>query len=426
MKLLKSLGDISCVFLAGIGVMIICFFAYYSIFNKDITVGTNYIDDQIAVDVVKADDLTPAEINSYEERYFMVANYYDNSKNNGVQLQELRFDYFTDYTLTADKYRSTGMQYLGDFSTYTTQVRTQDEANRKVVDDFYYYDTTNGITWSGYNGNNGSIGTTLNRNQVFVIKIDNKPYAIQLTGGYDLYGDKLFLGFLWKTGTQVVGHVYYDYGDVFDCAFKAIKSNNRGYGDYYITVDLSNFFTVKEYDPATGKYKADDVSNVIKNYAVLKFHYEANGAIASSQSLFGSIECNPKYDSTGSTYDTTYWQERMVYNLTASDLSLRYSDTYGGYFASLPLATQNIFNNMPRAKINITLDLTDTNIIGFDYNAFENFNIDTVRITGSPQTFYLLDKCLYNSNLQTLAHSSGITFSFGTDAVNNSYSEVIL
>jgi len=426
MKILKSLGDISCVFLAGIGVVITCFFAYYSIFNKDITVGTNYIDDQIAVDVVKADDLTPAEINSYEERYFMVANYYDNSKNNGVQLQELRFDYFTDYTLTADKYRSTGMQYLGDFSTYTTQVRTQDEANRKVVDDFYYYDTTNGITWSGYNGNNGSIGTTLNRNQVFTIKIDNRPFAIQLTGGYDLYGDKLFLGFLWKTGTQVVGHVYYDYGDVFDCAFKAIKSNNRGYGDYYITVALSNFFTVKEYDPATGKYKADNVTDVIKNYAVLKFHYEANGAIASSQSLFGSIECNPQYDLNQTNYDTTYWQERMVYNLTASDLSLRYSDTYGGYFASLPLATQNIFNSMPRAKINITLDLTGTNIIGFDYNAFENFNIDTVRITGSPQTFYLLDKCLFNSNLQTLAHSSGITLNFGTDAVNNGYSEVIL
>ena len=426
MKALKTFGDISCVFLACIGVVIICAFAYYSIFNKDITTGSNYIDDQIALDVKKDEDLTATERNELEERYFMTANYYDNSKNNGVQLQELRYDYFTDYTLKQAAYRSTGMQYLGDFSTYMTEVKHQSEADRKVVDDFYYYDTTNGITWSGYNGNNGSIGTTLNRNQAFIIKIDNRPFAIQLTGSYDIYGDKRFLGFLWKTGVKVTSTVYYDYGDVFDCVFKAIKSNNRGYGDYYITVDLSEFFTVKEYDTSTGQFKADNVTDIIKNYAVLKFHYEANGAIASSQSLFGSIECNSKYDLNNDNYDTTYWQERFVYSLTERDLTLRYSEVSNGSFASLSLSMQETFKKMGRVKVNITLDLVQSNIVGFDFNAFENFEIDTIRLVGTPQTFYLLEKCLFNSNVKTIQRSSGVTLDIGENAINNVFSEVAL
>jgi hypothetical protein len=318
------------------------------------------------------------------------------------------------------------MQYLGDFETYATEVKHQSEADRKVVDGFYYYDTTNGITWSGYSGNGGSIGTTLNREQAFTIKIDNRAFAIQLTGGYDIYGDNLFLGFLWKTGVKVIESVCYDYGDVFDCVFKAVKSNNKGYGDYYITVDLSEFFTVREYDTASGQYKADTVTDIIKNYSVLKFHYEANGAIASGQSLFGSIECNSKYDLNADSHDTTYWQERFVYNLTANDLALRYSEVSGGSFASLPLSMQEVFKKMGRVKVNITLDLLETNIVGFDFNAFENFEIDTVTLIGTNQAFYFSEKCLYNSNIQTIRRSSGVTLTFGENATNNDYTEVVL
>jgi hypothetical protein len=208
--------------------------------------------------------------------------------------------------------------------------------------------------------------------------------------------------------------------------FKAVKSNSRGYGDYYITVDLSEFFTVKEYDPASGQYKADDVTDIIKNYAALKFHYEANGAAASSQSLFGSIECNSKYDLNADNYDTTYWQERFVYNLTAKDLALRYSEVSGGSFASLPLSARETFKKSGRIKVNIYLDLVDTNIVGFDMNAFEGFEIDTIRLTGTDQTFHFLGECLYNSNVKTIERSSGVTLDFADDAINNEYNEVVL
>lgn len=60
---------------------------------------------------------------------------------------------------------------------------------------------------------------------------------------------------------------------------------NALYGDYYITVDLSEYFTIRAFDTESGKFKEDDVTDIIKNYSVLKFHYDENGARNSSQSL---------------------------------------------------------------------------------------------------------------------------------------------
>ena len=421
MKLFKPIADCCLAFITFIAVCVIIAFVYYHYFVKDTTIGINNINDQLAVDIIKDDELTPEQKDEFEERWFMQANYYSNDKENGVQLQELQYNYFTGYNLTSDQYRSTGMQFLGDFRTYSQEVFSDSEANERVLSEFYYYDTTNGITWSGFKGQYGSVATVLNRNQQFIIKIDNRPFSIQLDGKYDTYG-RLW-GFLWTVKQSTT---YFDYGDVFDAVFSAIKSNDKGYGDYYITLDLSQYFSVKEYDSDSGKFKDDDVTDIIKNYAVLKFHYDENGARNSTQSLFGSIECNSKYDTSDEKVDTTYWQERIVYNLTANDLDLRYSDFYEGCFASLPLSTNEMFSRMGRAKINITRDLTNTDIIGFDFNAFENLEIDTIRITGTRRTFYMLDKCLYGTKLLRLEHGAEITFDFAENAIDSKYSEVVI
>lgn len=435
MKTLKVIGNCCCVFLAVIAVCVSLAFGYYHFFVKDETIGVNNINDQLAVDIKKGDELTKEEKDIFEERWFMEANYFSNAKNNGIELQELKYNYFTGYNLTENEYRSTGMQFIGNFKTYTHKVNNKKEANRRVLDEFYYYDTSNGINWNGFKGQYGSVATTLNRDERFIVKIDNRPFAIQLTGQYDTYGR--FLGFLWTTKT---GTVYFDYGDVFDCVFSAIKKSSISYGDYYITLDLSKYFSIREYDLQSGKFKSDDVTDVIKNYAVLKFHYDENGAIRSNQSMFGFIECNSKYNIQEKDVDTTYWQERMLYNLNeqsqylGKDLfSYRYSEVYNGYFASLTMDGKKLFNEMSKTKVNITIDLQsqylknkNINIVGFDYNAFENFRIDTFTITGNAQTIYVLDKALNNTQLQTLKYSKGITFDFAENSINNEYTGVVL
>ena len=435
MKLIKTIANCCLVFIVVIAVCVIIAYVYYHFFVHDTTIGVNNINDQLGLDVVSSDELTEEQKDEYEERWFMQANYYSNAKNNGVELQELQYNYFTGYDLTVNQYRSTGMQFLGDFRTYSVDMYNENEVNERVLNEFYYYDTTNGITWSGFKGQYGSVSTVLNRNQQFIIKIDNRPFAIQLDGQYDVYG-RLW-GFLWTVKQYTV---MFDYGDVFDAVFSAIKSNDKGYGDYYITLDLSQYFTIREYDSATGKFRADDVTDIIKNYAVLKFHYDENGARNSSQSIFGSIECNPKYDTNEDKVDTTYWQERMTYTLTETSklngkdiFTYRYSEVYGGYFLALSMDCKKLFAGMPRAKVNIALDLQseyltskEINIVGFDYNAFDGFEIDTLTLTGKQQTFYMLDNSLNNTELKTLRHSRDIVFEGLSNAINNEYNEVLI
>ncbi len=365
---------------------------YYHFFVKDTTIGVNNVNDQLALDVKKAEELTEEEKDEFEERWFMEASYYSNAKNNGVQLQELKYNYFTGYNLTSDQYRSTGMQYMGDFNTYSSEVNSKEEAQNKVLSEFYYYDTTNGITWSGFKGQYGSVSTTLNREQQFIIKIDDRPFSIQLTGKYDVHGKFLFIKY--KKGTA-----YFDYGDVFDCVFTAIKSNDKGYGDYYITLDLSQYFTIKEYDT-----------------------------------------CTPSYDTEQDKIDTTYWQERMSYNLDENSklngkelFAYRYSEVYGGYFLSLTMDAKKLFAEMPRAKVNVMLDLDSEyfstngiNVVGLDYNAFEGVELDTFTVKGKDKTLYLLEKSMSDTNLQVLKRNFSIKLEIANGALNSVYREVFI
>ena len=83
MKTLKVIGNCCCLFLAIIGALVSIVYGYYQIFVKDYTTGTNYIGDQIPIDLVeKADDLTQEELDIYESRVLFNVNYYSNDKEN--------------------------------------------------------------------------------------------------------------------------------------------------------------------------------------------------------------------------------------------------------------------------------------------------------------------------------------------------------
>lgn len=137
--------------------------------------------------------------------------------------------------------------------------------------------------------------------------------------------------------------------------------------------------------------------------------------------------------------DTNYWQERMTYNLDETSryngaelFNYRYSDVYDGYFVSLTMDAKKVFANMPRTKIKIAFDLQSSyftekqmKIVGFDYNAFEGVELDTVELRGYTQNFYLLENCLNDTGLKTFRHSAYITLS-GDNAGNAEYGEVTL
>ena len=460
MKTIKIIGNCCLVFLAVISVCVSLAFGYYHYFVDDITIGINYIDNQVGLDIedkLKVEDLTEEEKNKLEDRYFIEVNYFTNSKNNGIELQELKFNYFTDYNLLSSGYRSTGMQYIGNYKGlpldtwdgnselkfqvfgnkdryYGTSEDSVKIANNYVDTNFYYYDSANGINFNGITNENGSIATELKRSTGFIVKVDGRPFEVKLDKYFDKdVGDvRNIFGIGWKVGEKY-NRYYYTYGSLFQSCLQATKIQSAGNGTYYVTVDLSNFFSIREYDTETGHFKKDDVTDVIKNYAVMKFTVDENGAKNSTQSMFGIIANSSKYDIVDDNVDTTYWQERMIYTLNEDDFSYRYSEVYDGYFVSLNMSTKKLFSDMPRAKVNINIDLQSQylldnkiNIVGIDYNGFEDFEIDTLTIIGDAQTIYMLDKALYDTQLQILKYSDGIIFDFAENSINNEYVGVVL
>lgn len=400
MSVLKKIGNFALILLTILSILVSIGYGFYCYFVNDLTIGVNNISDQIAVDVKPVEELSDDEKNQYEERWFLEANYYSNAKNNGMVLQELNFNYFTTYKLTQSDYRATGMQYVGDYNVVDVEV-TPNELNNRVNKDFTYYDTTDGISFNGYSGTlNSSVSTLLNRANSFIIKIDNRPFSIQLDKSY-------------STGWWIFSSTkYYTYSDLFYTVMNAIESNSAGYGDYYITLDLSYFFTIRELD-ANGKFLADDVTDIIKNYAVLKFHYDENGASRSNQSMFGQIECNSIFD----IENVDYWQAQMVYNLSEKDLEYRYSESYDGYFVSLTQEMKKFFDDMPTSKLLVTLDFSsiwienkEYNVVGFDYDAFNGFDIDTLTVKSAPTTLYVMDGAFKDATVKTFKYSSGIIF----------------
>lgn len=394
MKVLKTIGSVSLYILAILSVIIMIVYGFYSYFVDSTTIGTNNIGDQIAVDVKAEADLTDSEKKELEERWFMEANLYSNEKDNGLFLYELNFNYFTSHKLLEADYRSTGIQLA-----YDTTVEGNFVEN--LVNSFYLYDTVDHISYAGYSNNgNSSVGTKLTRDEQFIIKIDNRPFTVQLTGTYTIENYFLF----WDKTVELT------YLNLFVDVLNAVKSNSAGTGDYYVTLNLSNYFTIREMDE-NGQYKADNVTDIIKNYAVLKFHYDDNGANYSNQSLFKTIASNSKYDKT----DVEFWSGKMVYTLSAEDFQYRYDESQKGYYISIPNELKLLFSDMENYELNFSINLNsnylkDKTVLGFDYNGFTDLNIETTTITGSSCSLKICDGAFTGTKLKTLKHGSGITF----------------
>ena len=156
--------------------------------------------------------------------------------------------------------------------------------------------------------------------------------------------------------------------------------------------------------------------------------------------MFGIIDNNPKYDLSEDKIDTSYWQERMTYNLDEKSklrgediFAYRYSEVYDGYFVSLTMDAKKLFGEIPRAKVNVTFDLNadyfkgkEMKIVGLDYNAFDGVELDTLTVKGGTQVFYFLENSLLNTDVKTVKRSQGITLDGLDKATNTEFAEVVL
>jgi hypothetical protein len=399
--LYKTIINLGFIILACVAVCLDIALGFFVIFNDKTTTGINFIDEQNGLDFVSefVDGNTADNevLQQFENRYFFEANLYDNSNNNGVMLQELKMNYFSSQNLMTADYYSSGMQYKDLTKPYVFEWNTitGQDANGYERPEFNYYSTVIGLS-----ANWGKAQTPLNRGTYYIVKIDGEPYRIKLQGYYTTTWDnsKWYNPFSW--GDKGTIYWYYGFGNVFADIMNGIKSNNLGTGTHFAVLDLSKYFTVIEkYNASNSKWEPQ-TTDLVKNYVAIKFHYSSNGAIKSSQSLFGIINDDPTYDIDESRYDTTYWQERIKYTLTNKDLSYRYSSQYNGYFLSLSQDMKTLFKTMPRAEVSVKIDINydDRNILGLDFDAFKGFHLKEVKVN-TTGNFILLPNALLNTGI---------------------------
>lgn len=412
------------IFLVAVSLIVDVAFVYYKITNKDYTTGTNYINDQTAIDaeIKNKEDMTETEVNELEERWLFDVNLFSNYNENGEILAELRVNYFSDYTLTQNSYISAGMQQVGKKATQPDLKSKTDEFWQTYIDErYFYYTSTDDVTYSG-GTSNASIATTFNRDLKLTVKVAQKPYQIQLTGyTYEYY--KNWLGIQQK-GAKII----YTWSTFFNDLMYTVTTSSYGEGDYYLSkCNLSKYFTLYGYDE-NGKVVEDNLTDFIDNYCVVKVHYEKNGAKNVNQSIFKIIAGNPNYGLKD--INTTYAQNEFVYTLTSKNLSLRYSEIFNGNFIYLNLDIKNLIDSQPNHITNLEINLDDfkeDKILGFDFSAFENFKINSITLKSNKEmNFKLCDKALFNSGLKELRHSSTINLEISSTAINNEFLEVIL
>ncbi len=423
-------GKICLIILCVVALILDILYVYFRYIDPSKTITINNIGNQVAIDTITdAEGLTDEEKRALENRTLFTVNMYDNTNKNGIFLGEMQMNYFMSYNLSTTDYRSSGVQWAINIELFEKEVDLFKVGYNSNYDNMYSimeYETTDGVSWNG-KIEEMSIATALERDKEYIIKIDNQPYSIILNGTYTK--SEPLWGFLWN-----VENTYnYNFQDLFLLLLQATQTNSKGVGTRYLQIDLSEFFTVKKFNSETGVFEPQQ-SDIVKNYCVVKINYSKNGAVSSNQSLFNIIANNPSFDVDNNEISTEYWNATITYDLSDSDLSYRYSELYQGYFVS---ASQDLivkFANMPSSKIDVVINLDSDfiknhnyNIIGLDYNAFQNLKLNSLTIKSEElATLTLLDYCLADTNIKTLNYTNTITLIKSNTAINNDCVEVVL
>lgn len=365
-------------------------------------------------------ELTTADGNVTKN--FVEVNYKRNDDQSGLELFEIKFNYFTDEH--HETMFSQGLQFVGNTKTDSLSWKYyKDSSQTKGVylngTAGWYNGHSNYGYWGGYKTNeentevfnyqssNDYITTAISSNELmnnskFKITIGSENFLMGFKGDnspmlpsnfeYKESGD---YHFYLVYGKQDVNY-YYSYYDVNYFAyllFNAVKSLPAGtnetvlfeFGDifdYYKETETSNVYE----EIAVDKANCPKIINDMKSYYGIKVNVSADGAKKASESMFKCIAGNSNFNLTGDYSSDTYFYGRSIIDVNIYDFDLvRVEETY---FA-LKLKKEFIDEYLQykgKIRLNIVIDTTINELEGLTYIGFtsdsglDNFVIDSRQI----------------------------------------------
>ena len=234
-----------------------------------------------------------SSIESDEDTAFtFVVNYYANEDNSGIEMYELKLNYYSDYKFQ-DIY-SLGVQIInpGEMKFNANLDKIEDGLfGEPWVDcNFHFsYSVNFGNSKTSYfNTDDGvsfeSTETFNSRGVPYIINIDDKPYAFDFNKTTTELKSTSILGK--KTYENFTSSFDYFLYKIYD----STTNITDGDGIYKnLKLELIDVFNLYEYNATTGKFDKLSTFGYDVNYISFKVNYHSRGAMTHSDSLFNQI-----------------------------------------------------------------------------------------------------------------------------------------
>lgn len=354
------------------------------------------------------------------KRNFIEVLYYKNEDNSGLELFEIKFNYFTDESKS--NYFSQGLQYVASdvdkeisFDVYSNlNYEKEDDLIKKVMWWNYYnrnewcsfvcgsntmrYDYQSADDFETTAGSTNSIDF----DSSFLIELPNSGMFLMEFKNDEHRKDCELYKFVEDTSSEwnwftsnFYDTTYYladDYTKLVYLLFNAVSSMPAGTDNSKI-FEFGNMFNYYQYDEESKTYSevavtGEDLIKVedeVKSYFSIDVKVVSSGAKVSSDSMFGQIKGSSTFNLTGDYVEQDYLYGRQVISLNEEDFIVVDDEVNGSY--TLKLSDDFIkFYYLYKDDIvlNIVIDLNNLDYsfdsVGVDEDSLGDFSVAELTI----------------------------------------------
>lgn len=330
-----------------------------------------------------------------ETKPFIEVKYHSNALKNGIECMEVQFNGYSD--VNQQTIYSRGFQMLNNTG------EDKDEKPYIIIP----YDSYDGVSFVS--------GHPYDSKDAFLVDIDGKTYGVKLDGTYtttETDGGKIartvgFLGLnlLFEDAdnfTKEVSHEY-TFEDFMLYLKRMMVSLNTGTGKSTIPLaDLGGYFGVYETNDNGAIVGDRKQYNEINNaYFTIQAEYSKRGIILAQQSMFGAVNEDSNYNTTGIDLHADYWKDVTNYNLTEEEFKLRESTVYNCNYIYLPKTKMAELMNFSAVDVNCVINLDNLeNCGGFDFGALHGLKLKSLTIASSePVEFVIHEDSLKDTGI---------------------------
>lgn len=393
-KVFIIIGTILCLFCVALDVW--CVVVYTFAKQKEVS-------NTIEVDILETS-------NGKERQPFIELNYYSNKNKNGLELFEVKYNFFMDENQT--KIVSLGSQYVAnsvnDTLTWGSSMRgyhiTKDEhygflnmGHRIVYDVFFDKYLTGNNSYYEYQSSNdyqtviGNQVNSITKTSRFKVTVGDQ--MVQMGLKFDTADEDFYLGTVEMTSlaTEDINHRY-QYIDQHLFAhdlLESVRDASLGSNVYEIA-KFSNYFDYYLYDGKTyNKIENTQNSKIrtdFESYFVIKVNKYEDGARLATDSIFNVIKGDATFNLDGEYKQEGYYYGRSVINVELSAFDLKQVDE-NKYILVLKdtfIESYKPYTESIVLYIDINIE-TNFEIVGFG-DSLKDFKIYKCTVNGEPLT----------------------------------------